>query len=567
MPVRAMYDDEYSSHDSEFETDVSTRRTGVRTHIRERSVSRQRRPEIITREYITPPIQTRVPRSASISSRHREYELPVAPTAPAVMIFNEQGLKSESRSENKPQSRRVQQRFSDKYNVNRFEDEEEEDIVQVPVAPRRRERAVSNVSRTASPLQRDHELAMNQHMMERNDIRQDIGQQLLERNDLRQDMDLWKHQQEIERLQRELQKSRRAEQERSHEHSRSREQIIVNQPDPHDSRMLREELEYEEEISDRLRKLQHFERKHLSEEEERKAGERYQLKQLAAEKRAAAEQEEVRRKLMEERLKEIACAQDEKIQREKLVREEKWKELARLTEEQEARDKLVREEKWKRLAREKEEEEEREKLIQQIRDEDMRKAREAEEKRKKELAVKAAAVEEWKLEQERRKQREAEEAMQKAREFREHLRSIGYSEEEIDGIINKKKHDEKKKEEKKEKEEDRREERREERRDERKEEKITWIKVHRKHLMPETLIAYGLPWDWDEHDNNYIIIKKWIDDDFQEQLFAHTRRLRETKMLTETSHSMTELKVNDRRKDKMFLVRKKSPSGRVRVFA
>lgn len=102
--------------------------------------------------------------------------------------------------------------------------------------------------------------------------------------------------------------------------------------------------------------------------------------------------------------------------------------------------------------------------------------------------------------------------------------------------------------------------------------------------MPETLIAYGLPWDWDEvrtippvcvqcrltrsqHDNNYIIIKKWIDDDFQEQLFAHTRRLRETKMLTETSHSMTELKVNDRRKDKMFLVRKKSPSGRVRVFA
>ncbi|KAJ6149409.1 hypothetical protein N7471_000608 [Penicillium samsonianum] len=556
MPVQAMFDDEYSSHDSEFETDVSTRRTGLRTHIRERSISRHRRPEVISREFLAP-IQTRVHRSASTSGRRRERDVPTAPPPPpAVMIFNEQGLKSESRSENKPQSRRVQQRFSEKHNHsnhnhNRFDDEDDDEIMQAPAPARRRGRAVSSVSRDASPFHRDHELAMSQHLLERNDIRQDMGQHLLERNDLRQDMDLWKHQQEIERLQRELQKSRgRSENER--------ERIVINpQPDPHEARLLREELEYEQDISERLHKLQRFERKHQSAEEERKAEERYQLKKLAAEKRAAAEEEEVRHKLQEERLKDIARMQDEKGQREKLVREEKWKELARMKEEQEEREKLVREEKWKELARQKEEEEEREKLIQEIRDEDMRKAREAEEKRKKELAMKAAAVEEWKLEQERIKQRQAEEAIRKAKEFRDHLRSIGYSEAEIDVIINKKK-EEKKKEEKNEK--------KEEKEEKKEETKLTWIKVHRKHLMPDTLIAYGLPWDWDEHDTNYIIIKKWIDDDFQEQLFAHTRRLREGKVIAQTSHSMTELKVNDRKKDKLFMVRKKSPSGRVRIF-
>lgn len=54
----------------------------------------------------------------------------------------------------------------------------------------------------------------------------------------------------------------------------------------------------------------------------------------------------------------------------------------------------------------------------------------------------------------------------------------------------------------------------------------------------------------------------WISEDFQEELFAHTRRLREGKLVTETSSSTTELKVNDRRKDRMYLVRKKSPNRR-----
>ncbi|OQE20726.1 hypothetical protein PENFLA_c016G10565 [Penicillium flavigenum] len=559
MPVQAMFDDDdYSSNDSEFETDISTRRTGLRTHIRERSRSRHRRPEVISREYLAP-IQTRVQRSASTSGRRRERDPPVAPSPPAVMIFNEQGLKSNSRSENRPQSRHVQQRFVDDHHTNnnhnhrhnRF-DYDDDDVLDVP-APRRR-RAVSSVSRDASPFHRDPELAMRQHMLDHNDLRQDMSNQLLEHDNHRQDRELLKHQMEIERLQREVQKSRKRSE-------KQREKIIINQdPDPHAVHALREEIAYEDEMVEKLHKLARFEHKEQSAEEERKAEERYHLKMLAMEKKAAAAEEEARHKLQEERLKEIARAQDEKEQREKLVREERWKELARRKEEEEEREKLVREEKWKELARQKEEEEEREKLIQEIRDEDMRKAREAEEKKKKELAMKAAAVEEWKLEQERIKKRQAEEAIKKAQEFREHLRSLGYSDEEIDAIVNKKKNDEKKKEEKKEKKE-------EGKKEEKKEEtKLTWIKVHRKHLMPDTLIAYGLPWDWDETDTNYIIIKKWIDDDFQEQLFAHTRRLREGKVIASSSHSMTELKVNDRKKDKLFLVRKKSPSGRVRIF-
>jgi hypothetical protein len=98
-------------------------------------------------------------------------------------------------------------------------------------------------------------------------------------------------------------------------------------------------------------------------------------------------------------------------------------------------------------------------------------------------------------------------------------------------------------------------------------------------------LAYNLPWDWDEvssspiqtsltssnintslqRDTNYIIIKKWVTEDFQEELFAHSRRIREGKVIAQTSSSTTELKVNDRRKDKMYLVRKKSP-GRKFMF-
>lgn len=49
-------------------------------------------------------------------------------------------------------------------------------------------------------------------------------------------------------------------------------------------------------------------------------------------------------------------------------------------------------------------------------------------------------------------------------------------------------------------------------------------------------------------------------------MFAHTRRLREGKLVTQHSSTLTELKVNDRKKDKMYLVRKKNPGARAWIF-
>ncbi|KAL8736260.1 MAG: hypothetical protein Q9166_000415 [cf. Caloplaca sp. 2 TL-2023] len=81
----------------------------------------------------------------------------------------------------------------------------------------------------------------------------------------------------------------------------------------------------------------------------------------------------------------------------------------------------------------------------------------------------------------------------------------------------------------------------------------TYIKVHRKHLSPDTLDAYDLPWEWDDRDSNYIVIKRWINENDQDKLFEHTRKLREQRLLT---NSAVELKKEN---GKLKLVREKSP--------
>lgn len=60
-----------------------------------------------------------------------------------------------------------------------------------------------------------------------------------------------------------------------------------------------------------------------------------------------------------------------------------------------------------------------------------------------------------------------------------------------------------------------------------------------------------------QHDTSYIIIKRWISEDDQEILFEHSRKIREGKLLTNTT---VELK---KERDQLLLVRKKSP-GRKR---
>jgi hypothetical protein len=60
------------------------------------------------------------------------------------------------------------------------------------------------------------------------------------------------------------------------------------------------------------------------------------------------------------------------------------------------------------------------------------------------------------------------------------------------------------------------------------------------------------------------VIKQYVDQDLQDKLFEHTRMLRERKMITGPveveKDVITTLKVRDRSKDQMFLVRRKSKS-------
>ncbi|KAJ5089515.1 hypothetical protein N7532_008199 [Penicillium argentinense] len=511
----------YDSDDSDFsETDVSIQgHRGGRAHFRRRSISRPR----VSETLLSPPPQRGVFRSSSTGRRRdRERDRPVN-----VMIHNDLEQRSNNASSSKPrmkQSKMVE-----------VPDLDEEEI------SRSRGRAATGVSREASPYHRDYELA--------------FSQRLLEHDNTRQDLEIFKHQQEIERLERELQKHReRAEnprnahessllhadedwyeakisermrwmeklekQERKARSEEVRQRIIEEEIRKADAQRRLEKFEKktheeeEREKADAQRRLEKFERKIHEEEEHEKAEAAWRLKKFEESEKEAADQKELMKKIELQKLKELADAQKEKAKRDKLKQE--------FIEEQE------------------------------------RAAREANEKRQQELLMKKAAIEEWKMEQEKAKQRAKEEQEKKDKEFRDRLRhEFGYTEEEIEKMLNKEKKEEKeKKKEHKEHDQKQLEE----------SSRTTWIKVHRKHLLPETLLAYNLPWDWDERDTNYIIIKRWVSEDFQEELFSHTRRIREGKMIAQTSSSTTELKVNDRNKDKMYLVRKKSPSRRLRLF-
>ncbi|CAI7644861.1 hypothetical protein N7533_005496 [Penicillium manginii] len=532
MPQEFIFD----SDDTDYsETDVSITGRKGRTSVRRRSISRHRRPEVASAAFLQPTTHaTRVYRSASTGGNRRRERDP----GPSVTIVNELAQRSNNNAASKPKMKQ-----SKVIDVDDFE----EDV------HRSRRRAASGISRDASPFQpqqRDLELLMEQR--------------LLERNDNRQDLELFKQQQEIERLERQLEKHR--------------ERV---EP-PRDSRELRshraEEEWYEDEISERLRKLEKQERKSHNEEERRKADALWRLKKFEEESHLEEEQRkanaqwrlkkfEDETRLEEERRKADAQWRLKKFEEETHNAEERrkaeheWR-LKRFEEaEKEAADRKELKEKMeelklKEMAREKEEREERERLKKEFMDEQARAAKAAQEKRDKEMLMKKAAVDEWKMEQEKAKQAAKEAQEKKDKEFRERLRhEYGYSEEEIEKMLNKEKH-------KKEEHKKHEEHKHEEHKTITEETKTTWIKVHRKHLLPETLLAYNLPWDWDERDSNYIIIKKWVTEDFQEELFAHSRRIREGKIIAQTSSSTTELKVNDRKKDKMYLVRKKSPGRR-----
>ncbi|KAL2059677.1 hypothetical protein ABVK25_000970 [Lepraria finkii] len=81
----------------------------------------------------------------------------------------------------------------------------------------------------------------------------------------------------------------------------------------------------------------------------------------------------------------------------------------------------------------------------------------------------------------------------------------------------------------------------------------TFVKVHRKHISPDTLDEHDLPWEWDTRDLNYILIQQWIPVNDQAILFEHTRKLRERKQLTDTTFELR------KERHKLLMVRQKSP--------
>ncbi|KAI1962507.1 hypothetical protein LOZ58_002849 [Ophidiomyces ophidiicola] len=86
------------------------------------------------------------------------------------------------------------------------------------------------------------------------------------------------------------------------------------------------------------------------------------------------------------------------------------------------------------------------------------------------------------------------------------------------------------------------------------------MKVHRRFIGPASLDAYGLPWEWDPYDADYILVNCFVPHQLQEELFEHSRRQRETQLITAgpaVPDEFIEMRVNDKKRDKFYLVRKK----------
>ncbi|MCJ1360424.1 MAG: hypothetical protein MMC33_010429 [Icmadophila ericetorum] len=198
------------------------------------------------------------------------------------------------------------------------------------------------------------------------------------------------------------------------------------------------------------------------------------------------------------------------------------------------------------LEREEEERRHKQQLHDELLVQQAKEKMEAEKKKKEEEEFKKAAIADWEKKEKERKEKEAREKEEADKEYDERMRKTllrnGYSYDQIEKIM-------------------------------RKGEKgkgegskgkepgnmlslgrPTHIKVARRHLDPETLDLYQLPWEWDEEDSRYIIIKQWIPEHEQDILFEHTRHLRDNKLLVDTE---TVLKKD---REKLLLVRKKAKS-------
>jgi hypothetical protein len=103
--------------------------------------------------------------------------------------------------------------------------------------------------------------------------------------------------------------------------------------------------------------------------------------------------------------------------------------------------------------------------------------------------------------------------------------------------------------------------------------KKTYFRVHRKYIVPETLDVHRLPWEPDgvcllhalyliflltcvQKNPDFIIIKRWLPKDLQEDLFEHTRKVKERKV---KEQKLLVLDGDIKQDDKLYIIRKKSP--------
>lgn len=81
---------------------------------------------------------------------------------------------------------------------------------------------------------------------------------------------------------------------------------------------------------------------------------------------------------------------------------------------------------------------------------------------------------------------------------------------------------------------------------------------------PSSLTKQILTRGYPQHNSEYIIIKKYIDNDFQDELFRHTKMLKEKKTIAsgyvKDTEVTTTLRPREKSSDQMYLVRSKSRS-------
>ncbi|KAI9748172.1 MAG: hypothetical protein M1815_003471 [Lichina confinis] len=62
------------------------------------------------------------------------------------------------------------------------------------------------------------------------------------------------------------------------------------------------------------------------------------------------------------------------------------------------------------------------------------------------------------------------------------------------------------------------------------EKRVTYTKIARKHISLETLRHFDLPYKLDDtYPEFYVLVKRWVPEELQEQLWDHTRRIRDEK--------------------------------------